>query len=165
MGVPNKVYRLVKQFNANRAAYKSGQFDEAQARIDFINPLLIDGLGWDVNNEKGLSETYREVVYEDRVKVKVGGGTKAPDYGFYLGGQRKFYLEAKKPSVDIAGDVAPAVQLRRYAWSANLPLSVLTDFEEFAIYDCRSETETLIGYTVEGVVHGDDHDLRRLREF
>jgi hypothetical protein len=43
--------------------------------------------------------------------------------------------------VDIAGDVAPAVQLRRYAWSARLPLSVLTDFEEFAIYDCRSEPE------------------------
>jgi hypothetical protein len=27
--------------------------------------------------------------------------------------------------------------LRRYAWSARLPLSVLTDFEEFAVYDCR----------------------------
>jgi hypothetical protein len=137
VGIPDKVYRLVKHFDANRVAYKSAQFDEAQLRIDFINPLLKDGLGWDVDNEKGLLETYREVVYEDRVKV--GGGTKAPDYGFYLGGQRKFFLEAKKPSVDLAGDVAPAVQLRRYAWSANLPLSILTDFEELAIYDCRFE--------------------------
>src|SRR5215210_2658939 len=139
MGVPDKVYRLIQQFDANRDAYKSGHFNEQQVRIDFLNPLLTDGLGWDVDNEKGLSETYREVVYEDRVKVKVGGGTKAPDYGFYLGGQRKFFLEAKKPSVDIAGDVAPAFQLRRYAWSANLPLSILTDFEELAIYDCRFE--------------------------
>ena len=32
----------------------------------------------------------------------------------------------------------PAYQLRRYAWSAKLPLSLLTDFEELAIYDCRS---------------------------
>ncbi|MFH1616867.1 MAG: DNA methyltransferase [Planctomycetota bacterium] len=31
---------------------------------------------------------------------------------------------------------APAYQLRRYAWSAKLPLSILTDFEEFAVYDC-----------------------------
>ena len=30
-----------------------------------------------------------------------------------------------------------AYQLRRYAWSAKLPLSILTDFEEFAVYDCR----------------------------
>ena len=28
-------------------------------------------------------------------------------------------------------------QLCRYAWSAKLPLSVLTDFEELAVYDCR----------------------------
>ena len=28
-------------------------------------------------------------------------------------------------------------QLRRYDWSAKLPLSILTDFEEFAVYDCR----------------------------
>src|SRR5215218_738579 len=77
----------------------------------------------------------------DDDRVKVGGGTKAPDYGFYAGGRRRFFLEAKKPSVDIAGDVAPAVQLRRYAWSARLPLSVLTDFEEFAVYDCRFEPQ------------------------
>jgi len=25
--------------------------------------------------------------------------------------------------------------LRRYAWSAHLPLRILTDFEEFAVYD------------------------------
>ena len=101
--------------------------NEAQARVDFINPLL-GLLGWDVENRQGRPEAYRDVVYEDRVKV--GGGTKAPDYGFYAGGRRRFFLEAKKPSVHIAGDVAPAVQLRRYAWSARLPLSILTDFEE-----------------------------------
>ncbi len=46
-------------------------------------------------------------------------------------------VEAKKPSVDIKGDIHPAYQLRRYAWSAKLPLSILTDFEELAVYDCR----------------------------
>src|SRR5215208_7105402 len=137
MGIPDKVYRLVKHFDANLAAYKRAQFDEAQVRIDFINPLLKDGLGWDVDSDLGLLETYREVVYEDRVKV--GGGTMAPDYGFYLGGHRRFFLEAKKPSVDLLGDIAPAVQLRRYAWSANLPLSILTDCEELASYGCRFE--------------------------
>ena len=28
-------------------------------------------------------------------------------------------------------------QLRRYAWSAKLALSILSDFEELAVYDCR----------------------------
>ena len=54
-----------------------------------------------------------------------------------MGGTRKFFLEVKKPAVWIKEDVGLAYQLRRYAWSAKLPLSILTDFEEFAVYDCR----------------------------
>jgi hypothetical protein len=92
-------------------------------------------LGWDVDNTQGFAEQYREVVYEDRVKV--GGATKAPDYSFRIGGPRKFFLEAKKPFVNLKESWEPAYQLRRYGWSAKLAVSLLTDFEEFAIYDCR----------------------------
>lgn len=137
MPVPEIVHRLVDRFHSNLDSYKSTTFKEARVRIDFIDPLFTQALGWDIHNEKGRPEAYRDVVYEDQVRL--GGGTKAPDYGFYVGGQRKFFLEAKKPSVNIGGDVSPAVQLRRYAWSAKLPLSILTDFEEFAVYDCRFE--------------------------
>ena len=136
MGVPAELHELVEQFDRNKDAYKSGDYNETQARGDFIDPLM-GLLGWDVHNRQGKAPAYRDVKEEDQVKV--GGGTKAPDYGFYAGGERRFFLEAKKPSVDIAGDLAPAVQVRRYAWSAKLPLSILTDFEEFAIYDCRYE--------------------------
>lgn len=103
-------------------------------RREFIDPFF-EALGWDVANKQGYAEAYKDVVHEETLKV--GGGTKAPDYGFRIGGARKFFVEAKKPSVDIKEDVHPAYQLRRYAWSAKLPLSVLTDFEEFAVYDCR----------------------------
>ena len=136
MTVPNELYDLVERFDRDIDAFKHKSFNERQVRGDFIDPLM-ELLGWDLHNRQGKPPAYRDVIEEDRVKV--GGGTKAPDYGFYAGGERRFFLEAKKPSVDIAGDVAPAVQLRRYAWSAKLPLSVLTDFEEFAVYDCRFE--------------------------
>ncbi len=33
---------------------------------------------------------------------------------------------------------APAYQIRRYCWSAGLPFGLVSDFEEFAIYDCRA---------------------------
>ncbi len=39
--------------------------------------------------------------------------------------------------MNVKDDPAPAFQLRRYAWSARMPLSVLTNFAEFAVYDCR----------------------------
>ncbi len=118
MTVPARVYDLVERFDRNREAYLSS-YNETQLRGDFLDPLL-EEFGWDVHNRQGHPEAYRQVIEED--KLKTGGGTKAPDYGFYVGGARKFFLEAKKPSVDIAGDVAPAVQLRRYAWSAQLAL-------------------------------------------
>ncbi len=88
-----------------------------------------------MTNKAGYAEAYRDVIHEDAIKI--GGATKAPDYCFRIGSVKKFFVEAKKPSVNLKDDVSPAFQLRRYAWSAKLPLSILTDFEEFAVYDCR----------------------------
>jgi hypothetical protein len=134
MPAPATILDLVARFRANLDSYKRGLYNETQVRREFIDPFF-DALGWDVANRQGYAEAYKDVVHEEAIKV--GGGTKAPDYGFRIGGTRKFFVEAKKPSVDIKGDVHPAYQLRRYAWSAKLPLSILTDFEEFAVYDCR----------------------------
>jgi len=134
MAIPNRILELIERFDYNLDSYKKGIYNETQVRLEYINPLM-EELGWDVTNQKGYSEAYKEVIHEDAVKV--GGVTKAPDYCFRVGGTRKFFLEAKKPSVNIKDDIHPAYQLRRYAWSAKLPLSILTDFEEFAVYDCR----------------------------
>ncbi len=103
-------------------------------RKEFIDPLFRE-LGWDMDNGAGLAPQYRDVIHES--SIKIGKSTKAPDYAFSIHGQYKFFLEAKKPSVDIKQNLHPAFQLRRYGWSAKLPLSILSDFEEFAIYDCR----------------------------
>ena len=125
---------LVSLFSANIAQYKSTQYDEANTRIDFIDKFF-SLLDWDISNNQGFSESYREVVRED--KVKIDGAKKAPDYSFRIGGVRNFFLEAKKPSVNIKDAAEPAYQVRRYAYTAKLPLSILTNFEEFAVYDTR----------------------------
>ena len=132
--VPIRVIELVETFDRNIEAYKNQQYKEAQLCREFIDPFF-HALGWDVANEKGYAPAYKDVIHEDAIKI--GGYTKAPDYCFRIGETRKFFLEAKKPSIDIKGDPHPAYQLRRYAWSAKLPLSILTDFEEFAVYDCQ----------------------------
>ncbi|MFO7883066.1 MAG: type I restriction endonuclease, partial [Kosmotogaceae bacterium] len=130
MSAPDAIAELVKRFDDNREAYRSGQYNEAQLRQEFLNPFF-EALGWDVYNRQGYAEAYKEVIHE--AAIKIGGRTKAPDYCFRVGGGRpSFFVEAKKPSVDIRDAVSPAYQLRRYAWSAKLPVSILTDFEEFA---------------------------------
>jgi hypothetical protein len=134
VSAPDKILELVERFEANLDTYKRGAYNETQVRREFIDPFF-KTLGWDIENEQGHAEAYKDVVHEDAIKI--GRATKAPDYCFRVGGTRKFFLEAKKPSVKIKDDIDPAYQLRRYAWSAKLPLSILTDFEEFAVYDCR----------------------------
>ena len=135
LAAPKEIVDLVERFENNKESYKSGHYNETQVRREFVDPFF-KALGWDVDNEQGFAEAYKDVIHEDAIKV--GGTTRAPDYSFRIGGQRKFFLETKKPSVDIKDDIHPAFQLRRYAWTAkNLPLSVLTDFEEFSVYDCR----------------------------
>lgn len=130
-----KVKQLVQRFNEQLPAYKKSDYNETQTRRDFIDPLF-KALGWDIDNKQGYAESYREVIHED--KVKVGKATKAPDYSFRLaGGKRLFFVEAKKPSILIKDDIQPAYQVRRYGWSAKLNVSIITDFEEFAIYDCN----------------------------
>ena len=134
MPAPDAILKLCETFAGHRDHFRSGNYNEAQLRQEFLDPFF-KCLGWDMDNAQGLAPQYRDVIHEDALKI--GIHTKAPDYAFTIHGQRKFFLEAKKPSVNIKGDVAPAYQLRRYAWSAKLPLSVLSDFEEFAIYDTR----------------------------
>jgi hypothetical protein len=134
MSAPQEILRLVAQFQQNLDSYKSGQYNEAQLRREFLDPFF-KALGWDMDNTQGLAEAYKDVVNEDAIRI--GGAVKAPDYCFRIGGTRKFFLEAKKPSVAVGGETSAAYQLRRYAWSAKLPLSILSDFEELAVYDCR----------------------------
>ncbi|MEA2033472.1 MAG: TaqI-like C-terminal specificity domain-containing protein [Euryarchaeota archaeon] len=158
-----KVKELVDRFMYNLDVYKKSAYNEAQVRREFIGPFF-EALGWDVSNRQGFAEQYKEVVLEDTIKV--GRSTRAPDYSFRIGGQRKFFVEAKKPAVNIKEDVSPAYQLRRYAWSAKLPLSVVTDFEEFSVFDCRikpnpndkSSVGRIAYYTFDEYLDGDKFD-------
>ncbi len=127
-----KIKELVIFFETNRKKIKSN-WNETETRIELINPLF-ECLGWDVNNKQKLADPFKEVKHE--ASLKIGSNMKAPDYSFNYG-RPLFYLEAKKPSVDLKQDISPAFQLRRYGWTAKMPISILTDFEELAIYDCR----------------------------
>ena len=122
---------LVDRFTTNIEFYKDTRnaYNEHSCRIEYIDPLL-KLLGWDVENEKGLAPQYREVIAEN-----YSTRSDRPDYTVTLRGVPKFFVEAKKPAVDITKDAAPAVQTRKYGWNAKHKLAVLTNFEHLAIYD------------------------------
>ena len=133
----NEIAKLAERFSEQYDSYKKTDYNETLTRRDFIDPFF-KALGWDIDNKNGYAEAYREVIHED--KVRVGKATKAPDYSFRLvGGKRFFFVEAKKPNVVVKDEIQPAYQVRRYGWSTKLPVSIITDFEEFAIYDCTKK--------------------------
>ena len=127
---------LVEKFENNYKQFYASDYNETLTRQDFINPFF-EYLGWDISNKQGYSQTYREVIHED--KLKINRETKSPDYSFRIGGNRVFFVEAKKPSLNLKEDSDAAYQVKRYAWSGKLAVSILTNFEEFAIYDCAKK--------------------------
>lgn len=131
---PPRIIELIERFRQNLDTYKAPGYKEAQLRKEFLDPFFGE-LGWDMDNTQGFAEAYKEVIHEDAISIS--GTTRAPDYCFRIGGTRKYFVEAKKPSVNILEDQDAAYQLRRYGWSAKLPLSILTDFEHFLVFDTR----------------------------
>jgi len=132
---PAKIIELMEKFERDQDIYRSSQYNETELRTEFINPFF-EALGWDVYHKHECRADKREVKEEDAVDVE--GKIKSPDYSFRLFDKRKFFVEVKRPSINIESGVYPAYQIRRYAWSADLAISILTDFEEFSVYYCRA---------------------------
>ncbi|MHB8402408.1 MAG: Eco57I restriction-modification methylase domain-containing protein [Bacteroidia bacterium] len=132
------IEKLVNRFAEQRNGYHAADYNETKTRRDFIDPLFT-AFGWDMDNSQDVAEPYREVIHEDKVKIQ--GKTKAPDYGFRLQGakERLFFVEAKKPSVSLKTNKESAFQVRRYGWNSGVSVSILTNFEEFIIYDCSKK--------------------------
>lgn len=126
-----QIANLVEEFKANEKYYKSVAFDEENTKNKFINKFFI-ALGWDVYDDEGNGPFYHDVEFEDTVLVN--GKPKAPDYSFRIGGKKKFFVEAKAPHENLEKNKDHAFQLKRYTWSGHLPVGLLTDFQELAIY-------------------------------
>lgn len=133
MAAPREIQDLVERFSEHIDRYRSKEYNETEVRVHFVNPFF-KALGWDVDHE----ERY-EVVHETQVDVEEDGRKrpKHPDYGFRTGTTTRFFVETKKPIVHLKTHAPSAYQVRRYGWSAKLPVCILTDFEEFSVYDCR----------------------------
>src|ERR1035437_3710673 len=132
------VKSLAKDFDAHKGHYLSPAYKEAEVRIAFIDKFLI-ALGWDVRQETQKTPGAQEVKVEP--DASKGGSERRADYAFYIAPRFqkddvRFFVEAKKPFGEI-GTPDNCFQTLGYGFSAETPLAVLTDFEQFHILDCR----------------------------
>jgi len=140
MAAPESIRKLIEHFEQNREALRSGRYNEAQLRQEFLNPFFA-ALGWDMFNEQQYGEAYKEVIHETSVEVE--GAAKAPDYAFRVGELTKFFVEAKKPSINLEHAIHPAYQVKRYVWFAAPPAWFIRN------------TKIDIGKTVHNVITAD----------
>ncbi len=138
---PDSLHQLVDKFQRGRSAFLQPDYNETQLRQEFVNPFF-EALGWDVGNS-------RQVLHE--ASLRSGRSVRHPDYSFLAGARRVFYVETKKPAIDIGENIEPAQQLRSYGWSGNTAVGILTNFAELAVYDCRIQPQ-----------QGDSPDTARL---
>jgi adenine-specific DNA-methyltransferase len=122
------VARLVDVFEDVMRGRKALEFDEESTRISLINPFW-RALGWDV-------EDPREVVHEKRVATRKG--TKRADYCFNVRGRPAFVVEAKEAGKKLT-DPDAVFQAKRYGYNLPVNFAVLTDFEEFRLFDSGLE--------------------------
>lgn len=125
---------LIESFQRNQATYKRVSGRPESLKKDYILPFF-KILGWDTSNKLGLSLSKKDLLLEDSVIIP--GKPKPPDYSFRIDGIRQFFVEVRNPSFPIFDHEEGSLQLRRYGYTANTLLSILTDMEEFAVYDTR----------------------------
>jgi len=151
------VRRLVDGFNRNIRVLRGPDTLEATVRQEYIDQFW-RALGWDVGNRAQRSHAEKDVIIEPSVETVEGGRTRKrrPDYLFRIDGFPKFVLEAKKPAVDLKTDRDSIFQAKAYAWNAQIPFAILTDFEEFRLFDATLKPD--YGTPERGVVR--DFDLK-----
>ena len=137
-GVRQEIEALVSKFRDREKSYEDSGYQEESVRVEFINPFF-KALGWDVENKANLPETLKPVVHI--YSQRLARTTVRPDYAFRYGREKKFLLEAKKPAVDIFLEKKPAYQARIYSFNEKLPIAILTNFKQFAVYDYRITKE------------------------
>ena len=125
---------LVQRYQAFKEDGRLDLSSEETIRT-WINEFL-SIFGWNVMDtsqilqEKVLSKEEKERLEE------INSTSTRPDYTFKIGNQKLTFLDAKAVSVNIETSNSSAFQIKSYGWSIMASCTFLTNFEEFAIYDC-----------------------------
>ncbi|MEK7540697.1 MAG: N-6 DNA methylase [Patescibacteria group bacterium] len=124
-----KIKKLVEKYEKAKNSGILKSYSEEETKKDFILPLF-EALGWNTFEKK-------EVSAEEHIE-----SSGRVDYGFYLNDRVKFYLEAKKISVDLFKEDY-AHQAIRYSFNKGVVWAILTDFEGLIVFNAQEINKSL----------------------
>lgn len=130
----NRLELLVRQYQEFKSAGKLDLTSEETIRT-WLNQLL-EIFNWDVRDtSQVLQEKVLSASEKEKLKA-IGSQNSRPDYTLKIAAQKLSFLDAKDISVRIETDKVAAFQIKSYGWSILAPCAFISNFEEFAIYDC-----------------------------
>lgn len=125
---------LVERFQAAKTNLQLENSSEATIRA-WIDELL-SIFGWDVQNTQQV-QTEHTLGRSERERLHgIGSTNTRPDYTLVNGNVPLAFIDAKSLGVDIEHDKEAAFQIRSYGWSIGAPFSIVTNFEQMAVYNC-----------------------------
>jgi hypothetical protein len=130
----DKLKQLIEKYQSFKEQGRLDLSSEETIRT-WINKLLTI-FDWDAMD---TSQVLQEKVLskEEKAKLKeIGSTSTRPDYTFKFGNEKLTFLDAKATNVNLKTDESAAFQIKSYGWSILAPCAFITNFEEFAIYDC-----------------------------
>lgn len=99
---------------------------------------LLSLFGWNVQNTHEVLTEHSLGKAEKEKLQAIGSTNTRPDYTLVNGKVHLTFVDAKSLAVNIENDKEVAFQIRSYGWSIGAPFSIVTNFEELAIYNCTS---------------------------
>ncbi|PDS21654.1 Eco57I restriction-modification methylase domain-containing protein, partial [Flavobacterium branchiophilum] len=163
------IQQLINHFEAGIKHYLSPNYQEAEVRKEFIDKFYTF-LGWDVNHDHQKNPFEQEVKIEKAQRQQGALGQKRADYAFFLAPNFKkeqFFVEAKKPSRTLRQNKDDYFQTAKYGWNAGTGVSILTDFEEIVIIDCRfrPDFDTILQNEIKYYKYTDFRDFETFESF
>lgn len=163
-----QITELINTFKQNENHYLSNNYSEAEARKDFIDKFFTI-LGWDVDHHFQKNPFQQEVKVEKAQRQQGSSSQKRADYAFAIAPDYKktqFFVEAKKPSRLLRQNKEDYFQTAKYGWNSQTGISILTDFQEFIIIDCRykPDFDTILKNEIKYYQYTDFLDLEKFEE-
>ena len=125
---------LVEKYQTAKLNGQLKNSSEATMRT-WIDELL-SIFDWNVQNTQQVLTEHSLGVKEKNRLRSIGSSNTRPDYTLVNGKVMLAFVDAKSLFVNIEKEKDVAFQIRSYGWSIGAPFSVVTNFEQLAIYDC-----------------------------
>lgn len=136
MSAPQKVQALVAQYESERVATQSDPQLDLRRQQKYVRKLF-GALAWHASPASGRTSQGGRVFPEHTLKSIVSSERTPPEYSLRIDGDRKCFVGVTPASVEPREGPSPAVHLRRFAWSANLPAALVGNFEQLSLYSGR----------------------------